>query len=515
MTYTMPEGYADVLASTDIRVEPLVSIGTNIDMTAADDVTAMEGTFLPMSNPAQVFDANYQVTEWMTTFEGDGIKTATGFGMLAPPITAVRYPPEVGLWSDVISGADGSIDWTITIRLSKVHRSALTIYTHGGNILEADATFRTGDTVTRTAELVPSAGRVMTTDAADFDSIVIHVRRIENPYHHVKIAEIVFGASIAYGSTSLSGVTSWVQEWDPVGISMPLYELDFALMNVFGEYDPDNPEELLSGIPVNYPVELALIISKDDVRYTVPCGRFQISERVASDVDLRVRAYDARVTFKDNMSQVTLKTDQSLGDFFTDLMADLRIPYELDEALFGMFPDAGWTSDDNKDLLSAMVHMCQYFDLSMVPTRSGNIGVQTSAPLDDYGVLDVGMMMTYPRSSKATVYNVVSVAYKDGNTTKYHIVDMRTDPAQAKSALVVNNPLVVTLDKAKEITNRLISRIYRMQTETQARADPTMDMGDIIGLVGKWTPDAPTNGRAIYIETTYDGGLTSTIRAVR
>ncbi|MFA6734020.1 MAG: hypothetical protein WCS71_02860, partial [Sphaerochaetaceae bacterium] len=124
MTHTMPEGYADVLASTDIRVEPLVSIGTNIDMTAADDMIAVEGTFLPMSNPAQVFDANYQITEWMTTFEGDGIRTAAGFGMLAPPISAVRYPPEVGLWSDVISGADGSIDWTITIRLSKVHSSA-------------------------------------------------------------------------------------------------------------------------------------------------------------------------------------------------------------------------------------------------------------------------------------------------------------------------------------------------------------------------------------------------------
>lgn len=515
MVYTAPEGYKEAVQADTRDLDVFIAIGTNIDSTAADDISSIEGSFLPMTNVGQMTDANYQMTEWMATFEADGIKTAVNAGHIAPPITAVSYPPEVGIWSDVISDKDGNIDWSLTIRLSATHTSALTVYTYDSNILEAEASFYIGEELQKTVPMEAYSGRVTEVEAVSYDRIVIHVTKLERPYTHVKIVEVEFGASVTYNKNSLTDVVSIIQEIDPTMQAIPLYELDFSLLNVLGEYDPDNPNGTFDSLEVNYPVEASISVYKDGKQYTVPMGRFLISEKVASDTVLTITAFDSRVAFQGNYTEVSLKTSQSFGDFFTEFFADFQVPYEIDDGLFSMYPDQDITFDSEQyDVLTCLLFMEQYYGIWLVPQRNGNIRITTEPPAGDFGLMAPEMMYSYPLPSSFQSYNYIQVSYGEETISNY-VVDLRSSASQAKSQVSINNPLIKTENKAMEVAQRIVQGLYTSQVETQWRADPTLDMNDAISLAGKWTADKPTQYKTIYQDIEYNGGLTSTIRTVR
>ena len=516
MVYEMPEGYKEAISADTRDIDVFVSVGADIDATAADDVTAVEGGFLPMTNTAQMVDANYQMTEWMATFEGDGIKTSADFGNLAPPIEAVAYPPEVGIWSDVISDAQGNIDWTLTIRLSAVHTSALTVYTYDTGILEAEAEFWVGEELQGTATMEAFQGYISETKSFDYDKIVLHVTRLESPYHHVKIVEVEFGASIAYNKRSLTGTVALTQDMDLTMQSIPLHELDFELLNVTGEYDPDNPDGAFDALKLSYPVDFSITIARDGAQFTVPCGRFIITDKVASDTTLKVTCYDSRVTFSQNFSEVSLKTSQSFGDFFTALFADFHIPYEIDDGLFEMYPDQDITFDSTQfDVLTCMLFIEQYFGIWLVPQRNGNIRITTTLPAGEYGLYPPELMYSYPLPSSFQTYNFIQVAYGTTESMMQYTLDLRTDQSQAKTQVSIMNPLVKTEDKAAELAQRIAASMIAAQVETECRADPAIDMNDSIELEGKWSSGNATTFKVIHQELLYDGGLTTTLRTVR
>jgi hypothetical protein len=512
--YAMPEGYKEAIEATTRDLDAIVAIGYNIDQTASDDIIAIEGSFLPLSNPSQLTDANYLVTEWMATFEGDGIHTPPSAGMLAPPIQTTQYPPEAGLWSEGISDADGAIDWTLTIRLSKVHESALTLYLHAMSILEGTVSYYIGDELKRSAPLVPSTNEATDTEGSRYDRIVIHVTRIDRPYTHIKLAEMEFGSARSYNKTQLSGTVSFIQEYDPTMQSIPLYELDFTILNVLGDYDPDNPNGSFDSIKQDYPCELAIQVTKDGQRYSVPCGRFQIAEKSASDTELTVVAYDARLALQNNHGGLTLSTTQSFGDLFTALFDDIHMPFQIADSLFSLYPDQDMRlSGDDYDLLTCFLFLEQYYNIWLVPSRAGYIEARSEVPSDDYGLVNPEMMTTFPLPHPLDTFNYVQVSYGTGGDV--YEMDMRVDPNQAKSMISISNPLVQTQAKAQEIAQRILTNLYHAQVETQWRADPTIDMNDTVDLEGKWTAGNATEYKVIYQEITYDGALLSTMRSVR
>lgn len=515
MVYTMPEGYKEAIKADTRDLDVFISVGANIDTTAADDITAVEGRFLPMTNTAQIVDANYLMTEWLATFEGDGIKSSADYGNIAPPIQASAYPPEVGIWSEDISDKDGNINWTLTVSLSAVHTSAMTFYTYASDILEATVQFWVGDELKGEVDMQPYPGYISESKAFDYDRVVLHVTKLAKPFTHVKLVEMEFGASVAFNKKTLTGTVSLTQEVDMSMQAIPLYELDFELLNVLGEYDPDNPDGAFEALRVNYPVEYSISITKDGKQYTVPCGRFIVAEKVASDTTLRVTAYDPRVVFRENYTELSLTTSQSFGDLFTALFADLHIPYEIDDDLFQMNPDQDITFDSNQyDLLTCMLFIQQYFGIWLVPKRNGNLLVTTRIPAGDYGLFPPELMYSFPLPGSFQTYNLVQVAYGPPEATKQYVLDMRTDPSQAKAQVAVMNPLIKTEQKAQELAQKIVQGLIKAQVDVECRADPTIDMMDTVVLEGKWSSGRGTSYKVMYQELNYDGALTTTFRSV-
>ena len=519
--YDAPTGYSDAVVSDNRTIDIFLSVGLGMDTTAADDLESVGGSFLPMSNTDQVIDAVYYLTSEMATFEGDGIKTSSSAGMLAPPITAVAYPPEVGIWSEDISDASGAISFSFSLTLSQAHTSAIQIYTEGPAVLEASATFtlEDGSTVTKACTCMGTYFNVP--DSLTYTSISITVTKLDAPYRHVRVVEVEFGASRAFSNSEIGGEVSIIREIDPTEQTMPMDELDVSVLNVTGELDPDNPSSRLEELHIGQSFVLSFTVTSDaGKKYTIPCGRYWIGERDASDTRLELTAFDARYRLSTIYAAWSISTSKSLGQTLEELLSDYMVPHIVDEDLYEMMPDTSYTFDDSTPISDDLLQVMQAYAIYCIPDRQGSIKVTATWPGDTYGSVPVGTIYSWPSPKQQQAYNYISIGYTvtsgDVSTIYYVETDLRTDQTEGKNILQIgNNPLITTSTRATALMTRIISRLYTEEVEAEWRGDPAMDLGDTVSIPGRWTQSEPRSYGITYMEEVYDGGFRVTMRGTR
>lgn len=514
----MGDTYRGILKKGYAAVDAYISVGTSIDATSVDDVTGITGGLLGLSSTAQASDAVYTLTPGMATYEGDGIPTSVSAGMVAPPLSAMSYPPETGLWSDVISDADGSISWTLTVALSAEHTSALTLYTDGPSITAGTVVFTASDGTTASEALICSSDYAQVATAHAYTSIAITVTAISEAYHHVRIAEIEYGASRALATTTLTGEVTLLEELDPTEKSLPMTELDFDIINVDGSFDPDNPASRLSEFVLGYPVRLSFTVRSGSSRWTVPMGRYWIGERSSADTSIGIHSFDARWFLSQSSASWSLSTGTSIGASLEAMLSDMGIPHAVDDALYEVYPDADHTFDQETTRLEDALAVEQAYGIYLVPQRSGVIQVTQTWPGGTADTLPLARMTSWPRPKQSDRYNYIIVQYAPGDTSTAQTVekDLRTDTGETKSVLqVLGNPLVTTEARATATAERIAARLTNEEVEVECLGDPALDAGDTVPVPGRWTQDEPVSYAIRRIEHTWSGMLTQTIRFAR
>ena len=509
-----PQTYAEGQTAAERHITVQISIGTGIDSTAADDVTSITGDFLPMSNPEQLTDSNYILTDGLATFEADGIPSAVSAGMTVPPIQAEDYPPEAGVWSADISDADGLMDWTMTIALSQAHTSALSVYTADGvNVLQARIRYYSGDSMVREATIAPTDDVVQDTETTTYDRIEVTILKVDQPYRHVRIVEVEFGASITMSNSVIGDTVSLIRELDPLCMSAPISEVDFSLINVYGEYDADNPDTLIGQLAKWYPLEVSFTTVTDSGQVTVPMGRYYITDRTGTDTDLRITAQDARAILQSTVRPLTLSTTQSIGALYEALLTELGIPYVIDDDVYQVMPTADATMDAQEwDLLTQCVYIRQYYGVALTPGRDGFLHIEVDPASEQGTALTSETLTSWPTPVASQTYNCISVKYGQSST---YDVDLRTSPTEARSVLNVTNPLVTTQADAQRIAQEMQARLYQQEYTADAIGDAALDPGDLVPIDGRWTQDAPETYRLTSIGMTFDGALMMTVRGIR
>lgn len=509
--YSISDDCRTAIDSTMRSIELYISVGTAIDTTSADDVTSITGGMLAMSNTAQASDAVYTLTSGLATYEGDGIPTADSAGMVCPPVSAQDYPPETGLWSDVISDADGAISWTLTIALSKDHTSGLTLYTDGPDITAATAVFTKADGTAATVEMdCSTSGQAQVKSAQTYSTIAITVTKISEAYHHARIAEVEYGASRALSSSALSGGVTSISELDPTEASLPMDELDFAIVNVDGVYDSDNPNGRLSEYAVGIPVQLAYTVKSSSARWTIPIGRYWIGERSSSDTSVSISAFDGRWFLSQSTAVWSISTGTSLGASIESLLSDLGIPHQMDSAVYDVKPDSDYTFADTTSCLEDLLTIEQAYGIYAIPQRDGTIRITQTWPTATGATVPKARILAYPAPQQRDRYNYVTIGYgENGQVSK----DLRTDASEVKSVLsITGNPLIGTEARANAALERIAARVASVETETRMLADPAVDTGDVLPIPGRWTGDSPISYTVSSIETEYDGLVIATVR---
>lgn len=515
--HEIPDDYIEVLSSNDRTVTVQIQIGYGMDPTAADDVVSMSGGFLPMSDTSQLLDSNYVMTPGLATFEGDGIPSAISYGAVVPPLEPQGYPPQSGVWSDVISDADGLMEWSLDITLSKAHTSAFSLHTSEVHILQARLRFYLGGEEVRDVT-VDSTSQIFTYPVlTEYDRIMVTVLRVTQPFHHVRIAEVEFGASITLSNASIGEVLTLISETDPLGVSSPISELDFDLINVFGGYDADNPSSLLPTLPLWTPLDLSITqIRTGGDQVTIPMGSFYITDRMEDDTLLSITAQDARSILRATVRPLSLSVQQSLGDLFEDLLTEMQIPYAISDDSYGIYPVRDATMDAQEwDLLTQVTFIEQMYGIRVRPGRDGFLHVSASASADTAPARTPDLLLSYPAPTTSTTYNILSVQYGDETATQFHEVDLRTTDSEARSVLSISNPLVMTLEEAQSIAQKLAPMLSERLFAAEMVGDAAIDVGDILPMAGRWTAENPSDYSVRRIELTFDGSLSMSVTASR
>lgn len=518
--YDAPTGYADAVVAQDRTIDVYLSIGTGVDNTAADDLATVAGAFLPMSNTAQVTDAVYYLTQELATFEGYGIKTSKSAGMIAPPLEAVHYPPESGIWSEGISDAQGAISFTFTLTLSQAHTSALRIYTGGPAVLQASAAYTNGDTTTTKAFRCTS-GYIEIADVMTYTAIAVTIAKLDAPYRHVRIVEVEFGASVTLSNTEVGGEITVIRELDPTEQSAPMHEVDLSVLNVSGDFDPDNPDTRLGELRIGNLLGLSFTVNTSaGKRYTIPCGRYRIGERSSSDTRLDITAFDARWVLSTLYVAWTMPAGQSIGKTLDDLLTSYSVPHIVDTALYELMPDGEYAFGDDTTIADDLLRIQQAYAIYFLPDRQGSISITQTWPADAYGTIPAATIYSWPSAEQTDEYNFVQIGYvvqENGVSKTYYVEqDLRTDPTEGKTVLqITGNPLITTQARAAALKDRLVARLYAEEVETEWRGDPAMDLGDAVQIPGRWTQDEPRTYRTTYIEETYDGTYRAKAKGTR
>jgi len=501
--FDAPDGYAEMIKSTD-RVESVyMSLGIDIDNTAADDISSYVSDALPMTNTSQLIDAMYEIDHELATYEADGIPTASSAGMIVPPIAPIR-DVRTGWWSEDMSDADGYISAEITINLASLHTSALTIYTDGPNILAGSVTFYNGNTPT-VQVLDTHSGYCVASGTHTYDKIVISVSQIDQPFRHLRIAEFEFGDSVTISTLNVANQITYIDEIDPIQEGLPMRELDFDLINVNGEYDEDNPDSLYDRLSIGNPINLSYTFFTAEARYTIPMGRFVIAEKRSNGNCITVTAYDTRWYLSQMYNSWSLSTLEDLGTTLDNLLTSLEIAHTIDPSVNAIYPTDNHTFGNNSTVLDDIMDVLQAYGLTFIPNRVGTIIVDTDFSNDDYGLMSPEIQFSWLTPNQFNRYNYIDIIY---NSTEHYIVDLRPTPNQARTVLTISNELVKTLAQAEAIYNRIVPRIYDKSVNVEWASDPTLDLGDNVDIYSMWTLNhTPATFKALKREITFDGML--------
>lgn len=508
--------YRDCIQADDRHITMYAAIGVGVDQTAVDDLTSVSGDFLPMSNPEHIIDAVYKQTSGLATFEGDGIPTSASAGMIAPPIEATDNPPEVGVWSSVISDADGNISVDITVQMSKAHTSAFRMYTTGPNVLAATFTFIDGD-VEQTMDCEVGYGYFSTVEIMTYSAIRIHVSKLDRAFCHLRIVEMEFGSARTFSPASIAGESVWIREMDPTERTMPMDELDLTLVNVDGAFDTDNPASRLNDMGIGTPMTLGFTLRVPSGDVTIPCGRYYIGDIKAEDTRISLSAFDNRWILSDTYTTWSIDTATSFGESLNAILQEYSVPHIIDDGIYSIYPDKDHTFDDSTSILDDLLSIQQAYGIYFVPGREESMMVTTVWPGGDGGSIHKDAVYKWPSPRQTSGYNFVSIGYSaDGVSYQYVEYDLRIDRNASKSIIqIVDNPLITTEARATALATRIVSRLSSAEIEVEWVGDPSLDLGDSLAIPGRWTTDNPETYTLVYSEYTFDGALTGVERCRR
>lgn len=507
--------YRQILATNNRHIEVFISLGTDADTTAADDITSMSGNFLPMSNTAQLIDAVYELTPGLATYEGKGIPTKAGV-KIAPPLSSIPAPPYTGIWSDVISDKDNNIDWQFTVSLSAPHTSAMSLYFSDYPVVAGRIEYYHNDVkVAEVEETDNTLMRWQTTEKHTYDKLIFIFEKTSVPFTHVRIAEVEFGATIAFSKEDLTPPIKCISDHDPTGITSPISEVEFTVNNVLGSLDEDNPDRTIDRLVFNNPVEVSFSVNVGRHVETVPYGTYFITERNVTTSDVKIIAQDIRSAMAAMFPKLTISTSQSFGDLIEITLTDRNIPHTVDVSLFSKFIETTHSYEGDVSLLDIMLHIGQYLNMELKVDRKGIVSLEPLNDGFDYGVVGKSLVYIQPGAIPSTKYNGIKVSYGADNTE--YSEDFRPADSEVPSYPVqVTNPLITSVSRAKVLAERVRRGLYTERESWTWLGDPALDMGDFIRVPTRFTEGSSLpEVKIVSEELTFNGLMKVNMEGIR
>ena len=326
-------------------------------------------------------------------------------------------------------------------------------------------------------------------DIAEYNSIVIYVKKWCLPHHRARVEEIFIGMDKVYTKADLFDY-SHKQSVSPVSTSLPKNEIQFSIDNVSGEYNPYNEQGLAKYLMSQQEIKTRYGLKLDDNTIEwIKGGTFYLSEWSAKQNGLTAE-FTAR-DLLEFMSAIYYDnhdlSERSLYDMAEDVLLRAKLPsnsmWVIDESLRDIKTTAPLPEDTIANCLQLIANAgrCVIYPdrdgtLHIEPLKADEGGDYSISPFNSYSKAEI----TLSKPIQQVVVTVYSYTNKDGEieSTTHNVTERVGETGEI---ITVDNPLVTNDAMASSLAQWLALHLgHRMTLDSSWRVDVRLDALDVV-----------------------------------
>lgn len=312
-----------------------------LDLEAFKDNTKKVTSETLISRKDQLTNKIREKSHKYATFEQDYFKLDGSFHI--PPKKEENLNSELGWWSDVLCGSDGTFNsyQVLEFNFNKEHSSMgiTLLFDIQNNEYASDFDIAvhgaTGLIVNKSIVNNTESKFIFIEHLSSYNRIVITIKKWCKPYRRAKIVEVDFGVIKQYEDDKLVSI-NLLEQMDVVSNYLPSNELKFTIDNSTKEFNILNPSGFFSFLKEKQEVftEIGVELEDGAIEY-IPMGKHYLKEW-QSDEGTLTTTFTARDIIdaleEENYIYSTL-AEKSLYNIAVDVLSRLNIEYKIDPNL--------------------------------------------------------------------------------------------------------------------------------------------------------------------------------------
>lgn len=420
---------------------------------------------------------------------------------------------------------------TITVNFSKVFNKiipGITITwseTYGDFADNFIVSAYSGNNIVAEKEVIgnKSVKSLVVMDIAEYDKIVIQIKKWCLPFRRARVEEIFVGLDKVYDKTSLFNY-SHKQIVDPVSTSLPKAEIRFSIDNVEGEYNIYNAQGLAKYLMERQEVKSRYGLKLDDGTIEwIDGGTFYLSEwyakqnGITADFSARDLLEFMSAIYYDSVTEIT---ERSLYDLATSVLISANLPLNsdgtvkwiIDESLNSIYTTASLPVDTHANILQLIANAA---NSALFQDRTGTLRIvplqyeETDYMIDSFNSYSKPeITLSKPIKQVNVKVYTYSIGDKGLDSTSVEI----TYPEQVESiegeTITIDNPLITDTNRALLLGEWLYTHLgHRMSLDSSWRVDVRLDALDIVTNENSYNTNKV---RMTEVEFTYNGAFRGT-----
>lgn len=395
---------------------------------------------------------------------------------------------EVGLISEAISGADGSVRFTAAWNLSGADiLQAVTVYFPGGELdgygVDMDLTIKASGSSSKTVsyrdndrETVQLTGFTVYNPT----EITLTVLKWSMPNRHVRIAEIVAGYAADWTEAEIAGLTV-TQRASFSAVSLPYGTAALTFDNRDRLFDPWNEAGIYQSLEARQPVPIEIGVDTENGTEYIPVGTYYQHERgwTARDSGMTMRwdLVDIVGLLTDVIfpEQDTLPTTlagwlsallRALGDAFSDR-------YTVDPDYAETPLTAARDAVEGQKCGDILRWLCQASGtFPRADAETGNLAVEPN--WNQGNEYTLRNLEDIPAASAND--NLAAIRFRLADGTE---VVISGNTAATANTLTISNPFLTTSAGALAAARNILTAYGGSRLQLTGRGDPSSEIGDV------------------------------------
>ena len=320
---------------------------------------------------------------------------------------------------------------------------------------------------------------LVTLDIENYDTIVIDIFEWSLPDHRARVDMVTIGQGFTFTKQELVEFTHEQAGDLNCGI-LPKQSISFALNNVTGRWNPDNPQGMEKYLSERQPVKVRYGMRVDDDIEWINAGTYYLSEWSTPAQGMTAN-FVARDFFEYMLNEPYLGREtgtlrELIYDAFDSTFIPSSVVYNLDPVL------DEYTATVNKEHTAAeVVQLCANAAGCVIwQDRDEVVHIKPLSKISSGFIIPRKFASSHPEISLSKPLRSVMVTY--GNNASHMITVSDTGEMQT-----VYNSMITTAEQANMVAEVVKDALAsRKLVRGEFRADPRLDLYDIVTVESKY-----------------------------